>query len=52
MSDIYSPFVSHDPYLDYGRGMTDCEMCGISGWCGPKCPAYKSTTECPGDDEL
>jgi len=49
MGNLYSPFVSHDPLLDYGRGMTDCEICGISGWCGPECPVYGSEPECTGE---
>jgi len=47
MANIYSPVVSHDERLACGRGMTDCEICGISGWCGPDCPAYGSEDECP-----
>ena len=38
MGNLYSPFVSHDEDLACGRGMTDCEIAGISGWCGEKCP--------------
>ena len=38
MGQLYSPSVSHDERLACGRGMTDCEIAGISGWCGDECP--------------
>lgn len=34
----------------YPLSMTDCEVCGISGSCGPNCPA-KGSVECSLDDD-
>ena len=35
------PFIAVDPSLARGRGMTDCELVGISGFCGANCPVFK-----------
>lgn len=51
MAELYSPFVSHDERLACGRGMTDCEVAGISGWCGKGCPVRGTEEECPTDED-
>jgi hypothetical protein len=35
------PLVTMDDRLANGRGMTDCEVIGISGGCGPSCPVWQ-----------
>lgn len=32
--------------------MTECDYNGLSGLCGPDCPAYGSEEECPEEEEL
>jgi hypothetical protein len=51
MSEYYHPFISHDPRLNYGKDMTDCEFFGIAGCCGKKCPVFIKK-ECPTQEEI
>ena len=34
------PFIMRDEDLACGRGMTQCEIVGISGNCGNECPVF------------
>lgn len=45
------PFIALDERLARGRGMTDCELVGISGSCGPDCPVLKAG-HCECQDEM
>ncbi len=41
VSEEYShSFIMHDERLAKGRGMIGCEIFGIAGHCGKKCPCY------------
>ena len=45
------PFIALDDRLANGRGMTDCELVGISGYCGLNCPVLLAG-ECEVEDEM
>ena len=45
------PQISLDDNLANGRGMTSCEIAGISGWCGADCPALLAY-ECENEEMI
>jgi len=40
MGTLSNPLIACDNRLANGRGMTDCEVVGISGGCGETCPVW------------
>ena len=43
--------IKMDDRLANGRGMTDCELVGITGGCGDDCPVFLAG-KCESEDEI